>query len=237
MNKIKKFALAALAAAFIFCGGAALSPAAAFASEIPEEVTQSVEELPAESENTGEIDTEPPETDNGGQTGTDGGQDSQSFVEGFIELLKDRYGADYEYYYNLIIEQWGSIENYLLQFGEENLTPEQNDVFKQVITALGETSVIWAPSLAIICLIVALIWGKKKFEGIIGKFVKGYIDKTQDDSTAIQSTQEAQNAELNRQSKALAATMKGVQALLGSADKFAEQRGEIEEAAKELSDE
>ena len=237
MNKIKKFALAALAAAFIFCGGAALSPAAAFASEIPEEVTQPVEELPAESENTGEIDTEPPETDNGGQTGTDGGQDSQSFVEGFIELLKDRYGADYEYYYNLIIEQWGSIENYLLQFGEENLTPEQNDVYRQVITALGETSVIWAPSLAIICLIVALIWGKKKLEGIIEKFVKGYIDKTQDDSANIQSTQEAQNAELNRQSKALAATMKGVQALLGTADKFAEQRGEIEEAAKELSDE
>ena len=237
MNKIKKFALAALAAAFIFCGGAALSPAAAFASEIPEEVTQPVEELPAESENTGEIDTEPPETDNGGQTGTDGGQDSQSFVEGFIELLKDRYGADYEYYYNLIIEQWGSIENYLLQFGEENLTPEQNDVYRQVITALGETSVIWAPSLAIICLIVALIWGKKKLEGIIEKFVKGYIDKTQDDSANIQSTQEAQNAELNRQSKALAATMKGVQALLGTADKFAEQRGEIEESAKELSDE
>ena len=231
MNKVKGFALAALAAAFIFCFGAALSPAAAFASEIPEEVTQPVEELPAESEKTGEIDTEPPETD------TDDGQDSQSLVEGFIELLKGRYGADYEYYYNLIIEQWGSIEAYLLQFGEENLTPEQNDVFRQVITALGETSVIWAPPLAIICLIVALIWGKKKLEGIIEKFVKGYIDKTQDDSANIQSTQEAQNAELNRQSKALAATMKGVQALLGTADKFAEQRGEIEEAAKELSDE
>ena len=44
--------IAALAAAFIFCGGAALSSVAAFASEIPEEITPP-EEI-AQCEDTGD---------------------------------------------------------------------------------------------------------------------------------------------------------------------------------------
>ncbi len=42
----------------------------------------------------------------------------------FVEYLKSRYGAEYELYYNAIIEQWGSIEGYLLAFGDK--LPEEH---------------------------------------------------------------------------------------------------------------
>ena len=36
--------------------------------------------------------------------------EGQTLVDQFIQSLKDKYGADYERYYNFIIEQWGSVE-------------------------------------------------------------------------------------------------------------------------------
>ena len=42
------------------------------------------------------------------------GSETENLVDRFIANLKDKYGDDYEYYLNAILEQWGSVEAYLL---------------------------------------------------------------------------------------------------------------------------
>ena len=153
---------------------------------------------------------------------TDGdSSDIEQLAADFVSWLKDTFGEDYEKYYNNIITNWGSIEEYLLQFGEENLPEQYQTGWQKFVGWLGEYSAIWAPILAVAIVVIVYIIGKKRFEAIVKK--------------AVDSKTSALGAELNKQSKAQAAGNRAIRALLGTNEKFAENVKELEESEKELS--
>ncbi len=137
----------------------------------------------------------------------------------FIELLKAKYGEDYEYYYNRIISQWGSIEAYLLSLGNK-LPEEHRSPWRKFVGWLDEYSVIWAPALAVILIICVGVIGKKQFNKLVEKVVSGKVSPIND--------------ELNKQSAALVTIMHTQKLLLPKTEQFSETASELESAEKEL---
>lgn len=142
----------------------------------------------------------------------EGGIDA--LVAQFTEYLKEKYGADYEYYYNEIIENWGSVEAYLLSLGE-GLPEEYRNGWEKFIGWLGEYSVLWAPALAVAIVIFVAIKGKKIADSKYVPLAK----------------------ELNLQSKAMISIMHAQKAMLPNNEKFAGNAKELEESERRLSGE
>ena len=71
-------------------------------------------------------------------------------------------------------------------------------------------------------MIIVYIIGKKRFEAIVKK--------------AVDSKTSTLGAELNKQSKAQAATARAIRALLGNGEKFAANAKELDDSAKELTE-
>lgn len=142
-----------------------------------------------------------------------------TLVVQFTEYLKTKYGADYEFYYNNIIEQWGSIEAYLLSFGEK--LPEQHrSGWQKFIGWLTEYSPVWAPAFAVILVILGGVIGKKQLNKIIERLVNAKLNPVV--------------RELNLQSNATSAMLNAQKALLGGNERFTQTVAEIEKAEKEL---
>lgn len=139
----------------------------------------------------------------------------------FVGWLKDTFGEDYEKYYNNIITNWGSIEEYLLQFGQENIPEQYQTGWQNFVKALGENAPFWAPILAVAIVIIVYLIGKKSFTAIIQKAVDG--------KTA------AMGQELNKQSKALTSVIHSQKAMLGGNAKFADTVKDLDESEKELN--
>ena len=148
--------------------------------------------------------------------------DFEQIAEQFTEYLKDKYGADYELYYNQIIERWGSVEAYLLSLGDK-LPEEYQSGWDKFIGWLGEYSVLWAPALAVLIVILVAVIGKKKFDKLLERIVNAKL------SPIVH--------ELNLQSNATVAVIHAQEALLGNNERFADQVKELETAEKELKNE
>lgn len=207
MTKIKTLIVTLLAATvlvFMFAGTALC----AFADS-PDNVTEphapmQTEELP---ENTVAPDISTDESS------------LNTLIVQFTEYLKTKYGADYEFYYNNIIEQWGSIEAYLLSFGEK-LPEEHRSGWQKFIGWLTEYSPVWAPVFAVILVIFGGVIGKKQLNKLVERLVNSKL------SPLVR--------ELNLQSNATAAMLNAQKALLGGNERFAETVAEIDKAEKEL---
>ena len=145
--------------------------------------------------------------------------ETENLVDRFIANLKDKYGDDYEYYLNAILEQWGSVEAYLLSL-TDNLPDELQTGYADFIGWLGEYASIWAPCLAVALIIIGFIVGKKALNTILNRIVEARIKPIEE--------------ELNKQSAAQAAQLKATRALLGTNEKFAEERKSAEDAEKKL---
>lgn len=145
--------------------------------------------------------------------------DIEGVAEQFITYLKDKYGADYEFYYNQIIEQWGSVEGYLLAFGNK-LPEEYRTGWDKFVGWLKEYSPVWATSLAIVIVIIVALVGRKVFNSAIERIVNTKLKPVVN--------------ELNLQSNATMSIMHAQKALLGTVPKFKDNVTELEEAEKEL---
>lgn len=198
MIKLKKVFLALLAAALLIfiCTGAV---------------------LPVSADTAGEAVISEEQTVNTDLSGEYGGLEAAA--ESFLQYLKDKYGEDYEFYYNQIIERWGSVEAYLLSLGEK-LPEEYKSGWDKFVGWLGEYSVIWAPALAAALVVVAAVIGKKQFNKIFEKVVNAKLEPI--------------NKELNLQSNATAALMRAQRAFLGNNKTLLENNGGLSEAVKEL---
>lgn len=174
------------------------------------------EEFIGETQNEPVTGTQTPENATGEETPDDG---VTGLVDRFIENLKAKYGEDYEYYLNAILEQWGSVEAYLLSL-TDNLPDEFQAGYTDFIGWLGEYAPVWAPCLAVALIIIGFIVGKKALNRILNKIVEARIKPIQE--------------ELNKQSEAQAAQLKATRALLGTNEKFAEERKAAETAEKKL---
>ena len=210
MLKSTKLLLSAVAVLALFFSLLIAVPAV-FAEEAPAPDTTA-----EETQNEPATGTETPETPTDGETPDDG---VESIVDRFIENLKAKYGDDYEYYLNTILEQWGSIEAYLLA-QTDNLPDEFQTGYTDFINWLSEYAPVWAPCLAVALIIIGFIVGKKALNKMLARQVEARISPIE--------------KELNKQSEAQAAQLKATRALLGTNEKFAEERKAAETAEKNL---
>lgn len=171
-----------------------------------------------------EENAEPPVTDETTVDEETGAEGLKTLVDGFIEQLKAKYGEDYETYYNAIIAQWGSIEEYLLSLVTEDTPDAVANGWTAFVKWLGEYSPVWGSIFAIVTVMIVVLLGKKALNkvanwvtGTGGKFktLFGEVNKI--------------DAALNAQSKALVK-------LLGENERFKEERDELEKTAGDLSD-
>lgn len=198
MTKIKRvFAiiLAVMLIAFISAGGA-LGAFADVADDVPE-ISQETVAPDISSDYNG----------------------SEELSEKFIGYLKDKYGEDYVYYYNLIIEKWGSVEAYLLSLGEK-LPADYKSGWDTFVGWLGEYSVIWAPVFALAIVIIVAVVGKKQFNKIFDKAVAKKLEPVIN--------------ELNLQSNATVTLMRAQRAFFGNNKTLLDNNAGLSEAVKEL---
>lgn len=221
MTRTKRILIFAVMIAFMFvCLVATFTGAYAEETTAPEQVTEEPQNEPQIDDNEA---TEPPTTEEPTQedTDTDTAFDMAALVDKFTQYLKDKYGAEYDAIYNGIIEQWGSIEAYLLQFGKEYIPEEYNAGWNAFIEWLSVNAPIWAPALALACIIFIAVFGKKAFNKIVQKIVDTKVNVLSD--------------ELNKQSAALSAQMKALKMIMPTNEKCAAAVQELEEKEKELS--
>lgn len=221
MTRTKRILLFAVMIAFtVVCLFATFTAAYAEETTAPEQVTEEPQNEPQIDDNEA---TEPPTTEEPTEedTDTDTAFDMAALVEKFTAYLKDKYGAEYEQIYNGIIEQWGSIEAYLVQFGEEYIPEEFNAGWNDFLKIAGETSPVWATILAIIGVIILVIVGKKAFNAIVKKIVDAKVSVL--------------SAELNKQSAAISAQMKALKTIMPTTEKGAAAVQELDEKEKELT--
>ena len=195
------------------------------AEEVDEPETEPTEDDESETEPTedDEPETEPTEEVDESETGTVVEDETtiEEVAASFVEYLKSIFGNDYTTYYNAIIDNWGTIEEYLLSFGESVLSEQYQTGWQEFVSWLGEYSPVWAPILAITVVVIAYLIGKRRLKKILQEVVDAKIAVVGD--------------ELNKQDKATTTILHSVSALLGTNKKFADNVKEIEESEKELN--
>lgn len=144
----------------------------------------------------------------------------ENVADGFINYLKERYGDEYDYYYGKIIDNWGSVEAYLLSFGEK-LPEEHRTGWQKFVGWLDEYASVWAPALAVAVIIIVALIGKKQFNALVDRMVNAKLRPIVN--------------ELNVQSKAMVTIMHSQKALLGNGERFAGNVNELEESEKEIT--
>lgn len=170
----------------------------------------------------------PEESVNPSQTPEDGEEDGKkdngagSIVDGFLAQLKEKYGDDYEYYYNAILDKWGSVENYLLSLVPEEAPDAAANGWKNFVEWLGIYSPIWASAFALVLVIAIIMFGKKTVNKI-SEWATSTVGKFKTIFTSINKMYAAHLAE----SKALLK-------LLGENEKFKEEREALVQATGEI---
>lgn len=168
-------------------------------------------------EGNGEADGEEPAEE--GETADEG---MQALVNGFLAKLKERYGEDYEIYYNAILAEWGSVEAYLLSLMPSDVPDAVADGWKGFVNWLGEYSPIWGSALAVCLLLIVVLCGKKALSKI-SEWATGTGGKFKTVFTSINKMYAAHLAE----SKALIK-------LLGENERFQEERDALLKATEEI---
>lgn len=143
----------------------------------------------------------------------------EGVADNFLNYLKERYGDDYLYYYEKIIDNWGSVEAYLLSFGDK-LPEEHKNAWQKFVGWLSEYSSVWAPAFAVAVVIIVALIGKKQFNKIVDRIVNVKLQPIV--------------GELNKQSSATVSILHAQKALLGTGERFAESVKELEKSEKEL---
>lgn len=182
---------------FLFAGNAAASASAETAPNAP------TEPLVPEDEQTDE---------NG----------LQALVESFLARLKAKYGDDYQIYYDAILSEWGSVEEYLLSLVTEDTPDAVADGWKSFVNWLGEYSPIWGSILAVAGVIIVLACGKSALKKVSG-WATGNTGKFRTLFTAINKLYAAQNAQSNALLK-----------LLGEGERFNGEREALRESVEEI---
>lgn len=143
----------------------------------------------------------------------------EGVADNFLNYLKERYGDDYLYYYDKIIDNWGSVEAYLLSFGDK-LPEEHKNAWQKFVGWLSDYSSVWAPAFAVAVVIIVALIGKKQFNKIVDRIVNVKLQPIV--------------GELNKQSSATVSILHAQKALLGTGERFAESVKELEKSEKEL---
>lgn len=93
-------------------------------------------------------------------------------AEEFIQTLKDRYGEQWETYYNAILDEWGTVEAFLLSAMPDGAPDVAKDGWNKFIDWTRENWVIIAAVGAVVLTVVVVLFGKKCVGLIVGFFKK-----------------------------------------------------------------
>lgn len=131
----KKLFIVFLAAVLLLFG---LSATCVYVTACAEETVQ---ETPAEPQEPA-TEEEPGQPDETPQEGEGGG--IQALIEGFIAQLKDKYGDQWQQYYDAIIAEWGTVEQYLLSLVPEDAPDVVKDGWTSFVDWTRENWVVLA---------------------------------------------------------------------------------------------
>ena len=230
--------LAIIAVPFAVIHASAEAPADAFAEEVDqlpdteepappaptdeptEDVTgeQPTEEPEAPSED--EPPTEEPEEPTEDEPVTD---DPSDAVQQFIDGLKEKYGNDWTTYYNAILAQWGTVENYLMSLLPEDSPDVVKDAWLAFVAWTRDNWVILAAigaTIASAVSVIVYVFTKKR--------AKAFMLSAYDDKFA------KIYEEYNKQSAAIKAQNAALIALTGANPKFEETRAALKQTGDDL---
>lgn len=138
----------------------------------------------------------PPETDTGEEL-PDVGSDTVS--DSVKEYLKSIYGEDYERYYNQIIENWGSIEKFLLS-ASENLPESYKYRVQELLLKVAPYVAIAADTIMLLAAGFYIFYRAKKNKKVNTDLekVKAALNQTGTAELAIIESLQAQSQSLKR---------------------------------------
>ncbi len=203
----KKLFVVFLAAVLLLFG---ISASCVYIAASAEETAQ---ETPVEGQEpaVGEEQGQPDETP---QEGEESGM--QALIDGFIAQLQARYGDQWQQYYDRIIADWGTVEQYLLSLVLEDSPDVVKSGWEEFVSWLGEYSPVWASILAAVLVIIVVVFGKKALTAIKNFFVSLFKSK-------------------NKEYQALTAQNEALLALLGENPKFEERRAALKASNEEMA--
>lgn len=146
-------------------------------------------------------------------------------VQQFIDGLKEQYGNDWTTYYNAILAQWGTVENYLMSLLPEDSPDVVKDAWLAFVAWTRDNWVILAAIGATIASAVGVIvyvFTKKR--------AKAFMLSAYDDKFA------KIYEEYNKQSAAIKAQNAALIALTGANPKYEETRAALQKTGDELDE-
>lgn len=180
-------------------------------------------EAPGEDESPTEEPEEPvtePEEPTEDEPVTDEPSDA---VQQFIDGLKEQYGNNWTTYYNAILAQWGTVENYLMSLLPEDSPDVVKDAWLAFVAWTRDNWVILAAIGATIASAVGVI-----VHVFTKKRAKAFMLSAYDDKFA------KIYEEYNKQSAAIKAQNAALIALTGANPKFEETRAALQKTGDEL---
>ena len=93
-------------------------------------------------------------------------------AEEFIQTLKDRYGEQWETYYNAILDEWGTVEAFLLSAMPDGAPDVAKDGWNKFVDWTRENWVIIAAVGAVALTVIVVLFGKKCVGLVVGFFKK-----------------------------------------------------------------
>lgn len=146
-------------------------------------------------------------------------------VQQFIDGLKEQYGNNWTAYYNAILAQWGTVENYLMSILPEDSPDVVKDAWLAFVAWTRDNWVILAAIGATIASAVGVIvyvFTKKR--------AKAFMLSAYDDKFA------KIYEEYNKQSAAIKAQNAALIALTGANPKYEETRAALQKTGDELDE-
>lgn len=223
--------LAIIAVPFAVVHASAEAPVDAFAEEVDqlpdaeEPASPAPSDEPAEGVTEGQPTTEEPEepiTEPEEPTEDEPATDDPSdAVQQFIDGLKEQYGNDWTTYYNAILAQWGTVENYLMSLLPEDSPDVVKDAWLAFVAWTRDNWTILAAigaTIAACAGVVLYVVLKRKANAFMQKKFNNIYDEYNKQSAAIK----AQNAMLI--------------AMSGSNPRFEEQRNALKATADALDE-
>lgn len=172
----------------------------------------------------GEIAPTTPETPVPEQTPDN---DRKSITQSVQEYLKAIYGDDYEIYYNQIIDNWGSVEKFLLNASE--ILPEETKYkATELLSTINAYIGVGADAVLLLCIGIYIIYRAKK-----NKKVSNDLDKLKTAQNQTQAGELAIIDGLKAQSVALRELTPGERFTVVNA-RLAESEFKLDEAAEEV---
>lgn len=124
-------------------------------------------------------------------------EDGETLADRVKSYLQAIYGDDYEVYYNKIIENWGSVENFLLN-ASKNLPEEYKYKSTEILTTINAWVGVGADAILLFCMGIYIVSRAKKNKKITADLstLKACDNQIETAQLAILNSQKAQSAAL-----------------------------------------